>query len=435
MAALAREQNTDERKSSVSMTSPEPTPRANTHQRSSCLPRTAAHSIDEALRALKGWCVFVSVLAVWACGTTESQQPVCYSQQDCIAGLECRLGRCSKPVENVPGADAGAVPDAGQVPDAGEATCAGTGSCLLGEKCTAARDCKSQFCNSGVCCNERCSGDCAACNLEGTVGTCKPKPKGTACGAYVCDGVRSVCPRQCSTASECGSAYTCCTAATNEGTSDCAGRGLVNTCFQLPSCSSIQEDFEQATIDSAKWHDYTAYVNYPSWLSAGKLHVGLGLRRFGANAYSGLSLKQRVSLVGSNCQVEMAEFSAINMNSSYALAGLVIKGADGVFNETLRILNGTRLEAGEVIKGQALTPTRSDSLVPAEMRFLRIAEDAGVVSFAYSANGNEFTEFHSLKSEQRLSDVTLELSVFEADVQRDAGGSVIFDNVNIRPSR
>ncbi len=380
------------------------------------------------------------------CGMTEQQQPVCYAQNDCVAGLECRLGRCSRPTNQVPDAsetindagqkpDSGAPSDAGQKPDAGLPACALTGTCLLGEKCSSAADCKSQFCNSGVCCNEQCGGDCAACNLTGSLGTCKTKPKGSTCGAYFCDGTNNSCSKRCSTADDCGAAYTCCTAATNEGSGDCVGRGLANTCFQLPACSSIRDDFEQTSIDPAKWYDYTAHLEHPSWIADGKLNVAIGLKRFENSTFSGLFLRQRMSLVGSSCQVEMADFSMMNNNSSFTLAGVISHGAGNTFDEVLRIFNGERLAAEEIIPGRPFSPTNSPALMPPEMRFLRIAEDGGVVSFSHSSNGNDFTEFHSVKSAQRLSDLTLELSVYEADVKPDAGGSVVFDNLNIRPNR
>jgi MYXO-CTERM domain-containing protein len=56
-----------------------------------------------------------------------------------------------------------------------------------------------------VCCNSACGGECEACNVTGSVGTCTAKPAGTACGlagcvggytvaASTCDGTSNACP-------------------------------------------------------------------------------------------------------------------------------------------------------------------------------------------------------------------------------------------------
>jgi alpha-tubulin suppressor-like RCC1 family protein len=62
-----------------------------------------------------------------------------------------------------------------------------------GETCAAGGDCKSGACVDGVCCNEACTGQCEACNVEGSAGTCgavtgPPVGSRTACagGGDVC---------------------------------------------------------------------------------------------------------------------------------------------------------------------------------------------------------------------------------------------------------
>src|SRR5262249_5729198 len=42
--------------------------------------------------------------------------------------------------------------------------------------CTADKDCQTNFCTDGVCCNERCNGACKKCNQEGA---CVPTAAGT----------------------------------------------------------------------------------------------------------------------------------------------------------------------------------------------------------------------------------------------------------------
>ncbi len=68
-----------------------------------------------------------------------------------------------------------------------------------GDTCTGDGDCKSQHCADGVCCNDACNGQCQACDLTGSVGTCtaftgdpaahdRPACTGTGKCAGTCDG-------------------------------------------------------------------------------------------------------------------------------------------------------------------------------------------------------------------------------------------------------
>ncbi len=71
--------------------------------------------------------------------------------------------------------------------------CDAEGQCLrsLGQPCVAANDCYLGFCSDGVCCDSACDGECATCELTGSVGTCSPHTSGTdpesEC-AGLCDG-------------------------------------------------------------------------------------------------------------------------------------------------------------------------------------------------------------------------------------------------------
>ncbi|MGZ3422281.1 MAG: GlyGly-CTERM sorting domain-containing protein, partial [Polyangiales bacterium] len=70
-----------------------------------------------------------------------------------------------------------------------------------GSPCGSDRDCDSSFCTDGVCCATRCKEACNACDLPGSVGTCKPldgKPRKdhTTCapfGACIAGGCASIC--------------------------------------------------------------------------------------------------------------------------------------------------------------------------------------------------------------------------------------------------
>jgi len=78
----------------------------------------------------------------------------------------------------------------------------------LGVACTASTQCKSGTCVDGVCCNRACDGQCEACDVAGSVGTCGPvngEPHGArtkcsdgageVCRARACDGAKD--PTRC----------------------------------------------------------------------------------------------------------------------------------------------------------------------------------------------------------------------------------------------
>jgi hypothetical protein len=114
--------------------------------------------------------------------------------------------------------------------------CAGTdwcsaGACVakaaLGTACSGANQCATGYCVDGVCCNAACNGGCDACNLGGSVGTCRAVAAGNpganpACSPYLCDGLNGACPATCSSDASCAGGYWCnagaCTAKGSNGT-------------------------------------------------------------------------------------------------------------------------------------------------------------------------------------------------------------------------
>ena len=86
-----------------------------------------------------------------------------------------------------------------------------------GTSCSSTADCSSGACVDGVCCDtqESSCGECRACNVPGSVGTCAPTPgiycdDGVACTTSICRG--DVCVSTatvCETESECLTAGTC----------------------------------------------------------------------------------------------------------------------------------------------------------------------------------------------------------------------------------
>jgi len=122
-----------------------------------------------------------------------------------------------------------------------------SGSVCVGKRanglgCAAASDCASGFCVDGVCCNTACTGQCAACDNAGSVGTCSPAggaPHGTrpACTGV---GIGSTCGPGCNgvdtaTCHFPGTSTPCsanvCTAGKETHASTCDGAG---TCQDKP---------------------------------------------------------------------------------------------------------------------------------------------------------------------------------------------------------
>ncbi len=350
----------------------------------------------------------------------------CVQTTDCAPTEACRLGEC-RPLD-VLSADSGKVPiDAGR--DGGiPLTCAAGGTCLLGEKCEKSGDCKSQFCADGVCCNERCGTACASCNKIASVGTCKPKEKGAACGAYVCDGTSPLCPSTCATIEDCSYAYTCCQPGRSPEDTDCVARGLTSTCFQLPACSSIRDTFEQAQLDTSKWAETITVDGGQPLVSNGGLQFALNYPSSAVDAYTAIYLKKSVSLVGSSCQVDVSNTSVFEGSSAFAVAGLVVTTNSGDLE--LRVIQDSKVAAHESPLGKEVPIVFSGELPKQGRRIMRLSEDAGVVHFEYSTDGQTFKTLDSRRTQMRTSDVLVQLSVYENVVNRDAGGVVTMDNFN-----
>ncbi len=107
-----------------------------------------------------------SPCAPYACGESACATS-CMTNEDCATGNLCVSGMC-------------------------------TGLRPNGGMCSAGTECQSGHCVDGVCCNTACGGQCEACDVAGSLGTCSPvsgAPHGqrTACMgegtcAAVCDG-------------------------------------------------------------------------------------------------------------------------------------------------------------------------------------------------------------------------------------------------------
>jgi N-acetylneuraminic acid mutarotase len=115
-----------------------------------------------------------------------------------------------------------------------------------GDKCTANSDCGSGICVDGVCCNSSCAGQCAACDVPGSQGTCiavNGTPHG---GRASCSGPTGACGSMCNgsdttachvvpTGVTCGPAPGCAAGLFVQNQGACDGLG---TCAQnVTSCA------------------------------------------------------------------------------------------------------------------------------------------------------------------------------------------------------
>ena len=136
----------------------------------------------------------------------------------------------------------------------------------LGTPCTGAVDCHSGICADGLCCNTACTGQCQACDVAGSQGTCTPVTGAAHGSRPACAGGSSACAGACdgATADKCGyaSEQTSCgapscasgvavpaafcdghglcpaEAAVTCGVSGCAGTGCGTDCSSSVPCAS-----------------------------------------------------------------------------------------------------------------------------------------------------------------------------------------------------
>lgn len=168
----------------------------------------------------------------------------------------------------------------------------------FGLGCTSNSQCSTGFCVSGVCCENACTGSCTACNLPGSLGTCSPRPNGTACDdqnactqsdscqAGVCTGAN---PKSCGPIEQCQIPATCdpstgtCSASLPgpDGTScedgdectvadTCVG-GACTTGTLNPVCA-VEPRYEGIVVIGGKKRALFSYRNR----GPGEIHIGYG---------------------------------------------------------------------------------------------------------------------------------------------------------------
>jgi hypothetical protein len=136
-----------------------------------------------------------------------------------------------------------------------------------GAACTATVQCTSGNCVDGFCCDGACAGQCDACDLVGSLGTCRASPTTVSCRAAVntcdaeekCDGTNAACPPNgfASTTTTCAAAS--CTGgnftpqATCDGSGVCSPPSTVSCGFYLcngPACFTSCTTDAQCTATS-----------------------------------------------------------------------------------------------------------------------------------------------------------------------------------------
>jgi uncharacterized repeat protein (TIGR01451 family) len=133
----------------------------------------------------------------------------CTRDSECSDGLYCAAGVCTPKQDN-------------------------------GGVCGAANQCKSGTCVDGVCCNTACDGQCEACDVAGSVGTCAPVTGAPHGGRAACASDGSACGGTCDGSNPTSCAYpgaaTQCRAAACEG----ATAILAASCNGTGACPPVQ---------------------------------------------------------------------------------------------------------------------------------------------------------------------------------------------------
>ncbi len=117
------------------------------------------------------------------CGTGGVCDPTCASDGACPTSAWCSAGTCAPKKTN-------------------------------GAGCAAGNECTSGVCADGVCCDRACSGQCEACDVAGSSGTCTnvvgaPHGARMACtGGYGCSG-SGACATACTTDAQCAAGHHC----------------------------------------------------------------------------------------------------------------------------------------------------------------------------------------------------------------------------------
>ncbi len=161
------------------------------------------------------FCSGTTCVSTGAAGSTCATDDQCGSKH-CVDGVCCTVSSCAAPTKC-------------------NATLDGTCSKPLGATCAADGECGKGHCVDGLCCNSTCTGQCEACDVSGSEGTCtqvisgaphaaRTKCAGTGACQGKCDGSsRTACGAAPGTSTICAAAS--CTGVTVTSTAFCDGLG------------------------------------------------------------------------------------------------------------------------------------------------------------------------------------------------------------------
>jgi len=97
--------------------------------------------------------------------TPECAARICMCEED---GESPELARCVAPVREPPACLVAEACPSDPCMEASDARC----KRVVGAACEGDEQCALGFCSNGVCCNERCLGECRACDVAGSAGSC-----------------------------------------------------------------------------------------------------------------------------------------------------------------------------------------------------------------------------------------------------------------------
>jgi hypothetical protein len=143
-----------------------------------------------ACTSLRG--IAVPSCSPYLCGESGACPTLCGTHADCLDTHYCLEPRC---VEREP--NGGSCTESRQCASGtcSERECMGT--LEIGARCSNAVDCESSNCVDGFCCDQRCDGQCEACDLRNSRGTCSPVTGAPHGDRAACKGADSVCVGEC----------------------------------------------------------------------------------------------------------------------------------------------------------------------------------------------------------------------------------------------
>ncbi len=353
---------------------------------------------------------------VFGCGTA-TPSGSCVNAKDCSLGQECRLGECRAVAS--PAVDGG-TSDAGM---------------NLGASCQSASSCGSGFCVDGVCCDTACNKGCGTCNAADKRGTCTAKLKDSPCGSYLCGGVSVTCPESCVSSLDCDLAFGCCLPNGAEYR-ECNVLGQAGKCTKLKACSKTVDDFSGTTLKSSLWAPFSETAGTAT-VELERLALSAGTGR-DANGFRSVNIDstQRCSMSGDTISVELVDATQMkgasdggNTIASFAVFSPETGKGFSIGLQGAKTLYATadRPDAGETVV-TAASDYRSDS-----MRFLRISENNGFLTFSYSSTGKDDVIFDRKPSIGHVGDARVNLRLFVDRPIPSSGPKILFDNYNIIP--